>query len=767
MFGLIAKFFIENKALSWLVMVAIIALGGFGFFAMPQQYNPEVTLPAFSVQTEFSGATAQEVQQFITDEIEEKLAEIEGVDKISSQSFEGGMSLVRVEFLVGEDLETSKVKVFSKINENLDLAKNSNISAPLIKTISPDDVAIGVWAITSSEISVNKMREKALKMTKELQKIEGIANVHVTGGERKALKIIINPEKLKSQNLSLEEVEHALIINNGKAIVGNLRTENFLHQIEIDTEVNSVEKAENIVIGNGVTIGDIASVKMGYTEQTSFVSLSHKNQLHNQEAVYISVAKRKGENTSTVMERVFEKITILSEKKEYENVTITNIRNTAKIANDAIVGLGTNLIQSIIIVLLILMIFLGARAAMLVAIAIPLSLFMVFFVGFLGDQTINKVTLFALILSLGLLVDSATVVVENIYRHIQMKDGRKKVQKISDAVQEVGVGLFLSTLTSVIVFLPLTKISGMMGAYMGPLAFFVPAALICSLAIAYVITPFLSQYFFKCNAHEVKNNENIVLASGETIVSAVGMEEKNKKIKNKFAQFQNAYGNILRKVLESKKKRKLILASVFGALLTVFLMIPFQWVHFQMLPKADNKTLWVTIDKQEGTSSDETHNFAEILQQSIDELDDIESISMFTGISPIVDFNGLFRGFSGRNGEHQASLLVSFVDEKIKTSEEKAEEIREKISQFSQSENAIVRVVEDPPGPPVAATLVVRVLGDNADARNNIQNILEKIVYKQEGVVDIDSSRQHLYLRTKFVIDNNKKNILENFLKYK
>jgi len=151
MFGAITKFFLENKALSWLIIVFIIISGAFGFFGMPQQYNPEVTLPAFMVQTQFAGATAEEVQEFVTDEIEEKLAEIKGVDTISSQSFEGGMSIVRVEFLVGEDLENSKVKVFSKISENLDLAKNPNISQPLIKTISPDDVAIAYLDLKNSD----------------------------------------------------------------------------------------------------------------------------------------------------------------------------------------------------------------------------------------------------------------------------------------------------------------------------------------------------------------------------------------------------------------------------------------------------------------------------------------------------------------------------------------------------------------------------------------------------------------------------------------
>ncbi len=760
MFGSIVKFFLENKALSWLVIVFIIVSGGFGFFGMPQQYNPEVTLPAFMIQTQFAGATAEEVQEFVTDELEEKLAEIKGVDTISSQSFEGGLSVVRVEFLVGEDLEKSKVKVFSKINENLDLAKNPNISAPLIKTISPDDVAVGVWALTSNVFSENVLREKAIRMSKELQKIEGVANVMVTGGERKALKIIVDPEKLKSQNLSLDEVATALKMNNGRAIVGNLRTDKFLHEIEVDTNIRSAEEAKNIVIGNGITLGDIATVMEAYTEKTSYVQLYHQNHIRNQEAVYISIAKRKGENTSDVMDRAFNKIKALSEKQENADITITNIRNTAKIANDAIFGLGTNLIQSIVIVMLVLMVFLGGRAASLVAIAIPLSLFMVFFVGLMGEQTINKVTLFALILSLGLLVDSATVVVENIYRNIQMQDGRTKFQKIADAVQEVGVGLLLSTLTSVIVFLPLTQISGMMGAYMGPLAFFVPAALVCSLLVAYIITPFLSQFFFKCDEKQKKKDvvpEKVILTSGEQLPSVDAIQKKPSDTKEQgFEKFQNWYGRKIKNILESTRKQKLIIYTVFLAMFGVFIFIPLKLVHFQMLPKADNKTLWVTIDKQEGSSSDATQDLALQVQNAIAKLDDIESIMLFTGTSPIVDFNGLFRGFSGRTGEHQSSLLVSFTDDKEKTSEEKAEEIRSTIAPFRVSGNATIRVVEDPPGPPVFSTLVVRVISNSTQARENIRKVVEKILYTTDGVVDIDSSHQHLYPRSTLVVDYKK-----------
>lgn len=742
--------FLNNKPIAWLCFVAVVCSGVFGFFALPQQYNPEVTLPSFQITTQYPGATAEEVKRFVTERIEEKVEEIPGVDAVSSYSFDGGTSLVNVSFTVQEDLEEAKVKLFSKIQENKDLSPDKNISDPLIKTLTPDDTAVVVWMLTSKEISQNALREKALSLASDLRGADGVSNVLVTGGTPRALQVLIDPEKLKEQRVTLPQVVEVLRLNNGRAWIGDMELDTgSLHQFVIDTRVHDVSMASKIVVSEGVTLGDIAELKDGYAEERSMVMGSHYQYLHTEKAVFVSIAKRKGENTNTVVQAGERIVMEKMESPDFQNISFQEIRNQSKTASKEIFGLGTNLLQSLGIVSLVLLIFLGARPAFLVALAIPLSLLFVFFAGHIFDQTINRITLFALILSLGLMVDAATVVVENIYRHLNASNSsgnQGKIESIVTAVQEVGMGLFLSTLTSVLVFLPLTQINGMMGPYMGPLAFFVPAALLASLIVAYFFTPFFASLFLSVKK-SITTEEEVSLSIG-TIPAA--------QVKPKltfFSWLAKKYSTVLQSILDSPRRQNILLFSAFSLLFLSFLLIPFQGVQFQMLPKADNDTLWVTIDLQEGSGYKQTQELALQSLEKIRDVAEVESIMLFTAQSPLLDFNGLFRGFSSRTQPHQASLLVSLKEDRKKNSETLASDIRALLHDISLSENAMVRVVEDPPGPPVSSTLVVKIFSDNEEATQNVSQFLHRKMYETEGVVDIDSSVPHLYPSSVWMID--------------
>ncbi len=759
--GKIARFFLWNESLSYLVLVGIFAIGIFGYIATPKQYNPEVTLPAFAVMTEYPGATAEEVENFLTKEMEEKMAEIPGVDKISSQSIDGGMSVVRVEFLVGQDLETSKVKVFSKVFENIDTLKGKNISQPVIKNITPDDVAVGVVALTSDTLSQNEIRERAVKISHLLQEIEGVANINVSGGESKALSITLDAQKLKEQKLTLTDIKNVIRANNGRALLGDIKNGKKRTQIEIDSQIINAAEAREIVLGNGITLGDVAEISDGYLEKINHTLFLKKGE-KIEDAIYLSLAKRKGINTDFVMEQAKEKFQKILESDLGQDLKSTIVRNNAKIANDAISGLGSNLIQSIIIVSLVLYLFLGGRSAFLVAFAIPVTLLFVFFAGYIFDQTINRITLFALILSLGLLVDSATVVVENVYRHLSEKnlnnlspEKKEEEQKniITLAVDEVGIGLFLSTLTSVIVFLPMTQISGMMGPYMGPLSFFVPMALLLALVIAYVITPFIAYLVFK-NADT--NPEISGKEGGNWKQKISGFFEKI-SLSPILDSIQTKYAVLIRKILESAKLQKQILFVSFGALFLTFSFIVFELVHFQMLPKSDHKTFWVTVDFPEGTDEPITEEISEKIAGEISEkTPDIEHIQVFSGTAPLVDFNGLFRGFSERGAPHQASLLVSLQDDRKFSSKKNAEYVRSLVQKIAENSNKefIFRVVENPPGPPVTATVVAKIKGGSTESQNKVLSKISGLFQQTEGIVDVDNSQESQYPKVVFKINS-------------
>ncbi|HID91989.1 TPA: efflux RND transporter permease subunit, partial [Candidatus Peregrinibacteria bacterium] len=651
-----------------------------------------------------------------------------------------------------------------------------NISRPIIKNINPDNVAVGVFALTSEisgKISQNELRKKAVELSHILQEINGVANIEISGGERKSLNITVDAEKLKNRNLTIVDIKNAVQGNNGRALLGNIKDGTHQHQIEIDAGVMNDEQAKKIILGNGITLGEVATVEDGYLEKVSNTSFYSENSGKISDAVFISLAKRKGVNTDFVMTQAQEKFQKFLDSEFGGEISGTLVRNNAKIANDSISGLGVNLIQSILIVSIVLYLFLGARSAFLVAIAIPTTLLFVFFVGYISGQSINKITLFALILSLGLLVDSATVVVENINRHLQEfnndnnndNDGRDKstpLQKnntIKDiiivSVNEVGIGLFLSTLTSVIVFLPMAHLSGMMGAYMGPLAFFVPLSLILALIIAYVITPFLSYLVFKNKIDHAREDCG---------------RNKSTPLLSSFLQIiQKKYAILIRKILENSKTQKIILFGAFGTLFLTFSFIFLELVHFQMLPKSDNESFWVTLDFPEGTDEPVTQNLAEKITAEISKkTPDIEHIQIFSGTAPVVDFNGLFREFSQRGGSHQASLLVSLSDDRKFSSEKNATHVRKVIKNFQkisvgnanlrslQTKDFIFRVVENPPGPPVQATFVAKIKGQNSEAQKLVLQKLQKIVEKTSGIVDIDSSQEEKYPKTVFKIDSEK-----------
>lgn len=745
-------FFISNKPIAWLFFLLTLLAGVFGFFALPQQYNPEVNLPAFQIITEYPGATAEEVQTFVTERIEEKIKEIPEIEELSSFSFDGGVSIVSVQFRVQKELESAKIELFSKIRENMDLSPDLRIPEPRIKTLTPDDTAVGIWMFTSATLSQNGVRERVLSLASKVRNAEGSAHVLVSGGKTRALHIRIDPEKLKENNLDLLEVVEVLRENNGRLWAGDLEQDGQnLHSVVVDTRVHTAQTASDIVLGSGRVLGDIATVVEGYAYQNSFVVGKHTHSVRNEEAVFLSVAKRKGENTLEVVSSVQNILQKEFLDPAWQEIEMYEIKNQAQTAQNEIFGLGMNLMQSLGIVFVVLLLFLGSRPAFLVGIAIPLSLLMVFFWGSFFDHTLNRITLFALILSLGLMVDSATVVVENIYRHLRMAPkgitSTEKIQCITRAVQEVGMGLFISTLTSVLVFLPLTQISGMMGPYMAPLAFFVPMALISSLVVAYTFMPFFASFFLDSSESVSASSKNIQLSTGK-----VASAQPPKKI-HFFEWMTEKYAYILTFLLDNAVWRKGVLYGAFGALFCSFLLIPFQGIQFQMLPKSDSDTLWITIDMQEGSAVEYTHETALSAINALEGVEEIESMLVFTGEKPILDFNGLFRGFASRTGPHQSSVFVSFSADRSRSAQDLSKDIRQILEPLASQKNATFRVIENPPGPPVSSVFVAKVFSENTDAQQKITEFLQKELYSTTGVADIDSSLPHGYPQSVFILD--------------
>jgi len=749
-FAKVAHNFATNKQLSLLLVITILIGGVFAFLITPKQYNPEITLPAFRIITEYPGASAKEVEAQITNKVENKLYEIPGVDETFSQSYNGGLSVVSVLFKIGANEEEAKTKIYEKIYSNLDLSP-LGIDKPIIKQINPENIAVINLAISSNEYTSEGLREFAFDLKEKLKTINSVSQIEVKGGKTKKLIIEMSPEKMSALEVSIQDIENSVIGNNLNLPGSLIKNQKEYIPVDVEGSLNQESLRKTQVAGttdNPIYLEDIAKVYEGFETDNNYIKFSTKENSYKN-TVFLALSKQKGKNGVSVSNAIKKKLEQINQNFTPKEIQINIVRDEGLTAEKAINGLTTNLLTSILIVTIILILFLRLRAAMIVALAIPLTLSLVLLAGFLLGKNINRITLFALILSLGLLVDSATVVVENIYRNLsdyyqrlheeqhhttndQELILRSKEDVIAQSVGEVGGGLLSSTITSVIVFAPMSFITGMMGAYMGPIAFFVPAALIASLLIAYTLSPYLAAQFFNENSFKTKNTNN-------------------KK--------EGLYTKSITSLLSSNFKRILLLSITFILILITFSFPVLEFIHFKMLPTADKEQFYLYLDAPENYSLQETEEVALKAEKFFLDYPETISVQTYIGTSIVLDFNGLFKGADSRINSNQATLkinLTSTDDRKIK-SEKIVQTLRpELLTLFQQDPQLKFKFIEDPPGPPVLSTLLARVKGDDIKVSEKIALDLLAMFHNTDRVVDIDSSLSSGSSRKLISIDHQK-----------
>jgi multidrug efflux pump subunit AcrB len=722
--GRTARYFIENGKLTSLLAVFLFLWGGMSFWAMPKKYNPTIVAPAFQVVIEFPGASREEVLEQVTKPLENVLTDIPGVEDVYSVTTRGGRAVVNVNFYVGEDLDAAKIALDDRIRSDMNLAP-LGIPAPMISSIDPENVPIVTIAVESDELGPVPLRKFAFQLRDRLSTVPGTSRIFVTGGRRRELSILVDQKKLSHFGLSLGHVEQALAANNLFLPAGVLKGEKRYTPLETLGWVASPEEAADIVVLTSdavdVRLKDVARVRESPEEAEDFVRHVKKGGAAKAHAVLLTVAKLKGENIATVSGAISSKLERLvadgSIPSTVRTEIIVNDGVTAKEEIDRLLG---NLATAIVIVTAVLFAFLNFKAAVLVAIAIPMTLASVFGIAFLAGQDVNRITLFALILSLGLLVDNATVVIENIVRNAA-KRGARASSVFFESVNEVGPGLFMSTVTTVLAFLPMAFISGMMGPYMGPIPFFVPAALIFSLIISLSINPWMASRIIGDRARS------------EPAGSKTGFA----------ARIMDGYRSRLRRIVESPVLRRRTLGLIACALALSALLPAVKLVKFRMLPKANVDQFFIYLDMPDGTSLEETRRVSRDLETLLLEKAEVSMVQSFVGRPPIMDFNGLFKGVSGRTGFHQASLRVGLVGdrERERTSEELVLAWRGEITETAESSGgnrARVKLIEDPPGPPVLSTVLVRIQGwDQALVENEARALFPR-ARGVEGVVDAD-----------------------------
>lgn len=734
--GRISHFFIVNRSLSILLLVSILIFGLFSFWLTPKQYNPEIVRPAFAVSLQYEGAPVEEATDRLVYELVEKIRTVPGVDDIYTEVHDGASIATTVIFEVGYDATKAKLDLLSQIDQHKYL-KTGLISEPQIQEINPETIPVMQIVFGSAELPIDEVRQNVIELAHTLGSIESVSEVAIHGGYTNSLVVELDPAKLAAAGISTAAVQQTLASSQVRTIVRGLPDTQTKTDVVVDAQVHTPAEVGSLVIQNDVRVRDVGTVYLGHAGERSYVL--HQSAAGSGEVVVLSVAKVEGSSAPVVTAAVREQLTTLLGTSSYQQLSYEIVSDDGVTASAEIFGLTKNLLTSVAIVTIVLMLFLSVRSALVVLITIPVTLLIVFGLGFLFDQTINRITLFALILSLGLLVDSAIVVVENTYAHLREwranNQSASRELVVARAVHEIGVGLLLSTVTSVIVFLPMGHITGMMGPYMGPIAFFVPVALIVSLLVAVVVTPFVAAHLI-----DADEKPNVL----------------NRFFSELMEKVTNTYTHFLGRILDSQRLQRNLLRGALALFLISLIWPLFGLVHFQMLPKADRDQFYAYVDLPVEIHTETTRQTALAIADVIETDGAVTNIQLYVAEAPIIDFNGMFKGAQNRTGSHQATLRINLTpaDERARSSTDIATDIRALLANELVETAPYIRLMEEPPGPPVRATLVAKVSAYTATTQQTASVRLASVIAKLDGVVDTDITIDEPVGRRTYYIDH-------------
>lgn len=728
--GSIAKAFIKSKLTPILVIAALLS-GVFALIVTPREEEPQIVVPMIDIFVSYPGASAKEVEERVTRPMEKFLYEIKGVEYVYSIA-KPGMNLTIVRFYVGHDMEDAIVKVYNKLMSHYDLIPEG-VSQPIVKPRSIDDVPILSYTLWSDRYTSYELRRLALELCTELKKDKDISETHVIGGQRRQIRVILNPADLRAYNLSALQIMQAIKSANVKLPAGSLQNENREILLEAGGFLRTPEEVGSVVVGvyNGrpVYLRNVARIVDGPQEPENYVFMGFGPQAERKikglkpegrqlyEAVTIAIAKKKGTNATEIAKRVEKKIEDLKGKLIPLDVQITETRNYGETAKEKSDELLKHILIATFSVVLLIAITLGWREAIVVAVAVPVTLALTLLINYLYGYTLNRVTLFALIFSIGILVDDAIVVVENIHRHF-------KLHRISPltavlAVDEVGNPTILATFTVIAALLPMAFVSGLMGPYMRPIPVGASAAMLLSLLVAFIVSPWMSYIVLK----KIKRTE-----------ANSGHHEKSGE------KLFEIYGRILGPLIDNPKKRYLALAGVLVLLIGALALLPLKMVTVKMLPFDNKSELQVIIDMPEGTTLEETTRVATELAQYIKTVPEVTDYQIYAGTAAPFNFNGLVRHYYLRSGPNVADIQVNFVPkgERSAQSHDIAKRIRGPLTEIAKRYGARIKIAEIPPGPPVLSTLVTEVYGPDHRRQIEIARKIKEIYESTEGVVDVD-----------------------------
>ena len=724
--GLIARAFINSKLTPLFIAGALLA-GAFAILMTPREEEPQIVVPMLDVFVQMPGASAAEVQQRATVPMERLLREVPGVEYVYSIT-RPELSMLVVRFYVGTKEEDAIVKTYNKLYSNFDRIPQG-VSQPLIKVRSIDDVPIMAVTLWGKNYDSYKLRQIAGELENQLEQIDDVSETKIIGGLPRQVRVVLDTQRLAAYGMTAGAVTAQLQQANTRGGAGSFAHDNQEFEVEAGRFLSKADDLKQVVVGvhqgRPVYLRDVAAeIVDGPAEPQDYVLFANaagasKDALRGEyPAVTITLAKRKGTNATVITERAEKKIHELHGYLLPSDLNVTVTRNYGETAKDKSDELLKHLFLATLSVTLLVALALGWRESGVVLLAVPVTLALTLVVFYLYGYTLNRVTLFALIFSIGILVDDAIVVVENVVRHFRLPQsrGRSLSEVAVEAVDEVGNPTILATFAVIAAILPMAFVRGLMGPYMRPIPVGASAAMLFSLIVAFVVSPWAALRLLRHYA------------------AGSGFQHETEGWTTRL------YRRIMGPLIANAGRRWIFLGSMVVLLLLACSLVAFKLVKVKMLPFDNKSEFQVIVDMPNGTTLEQTTRVAQELGQYLGKQPEVANYQVYAGTSGPYNFNGLVRHYFLRRGANQADIQVNLLNrhERSTQSHAIAKRLRPGLVAIGNKYGARLKVAEVPPGPPVLETLVAEVYGPDYPQQIELAKKIKQIFQTTPGVVDVD-----------------------------
>ena len=741
--GKIAHFFINSK-LTILLMVGLMIIGIYSSFLIPREEEPQINVPMADVMIGYPGASPGEVESRVIKPLEKVLSNIKGVEHLHSMAM-NGQAMIIVQFYVGEDSERSYVKLYDELMKNENMFPKG-VYKPMVKTRSIDDVPMLGLTLWSETLNDFEIRQIAEEVTSEIEKVKDVAITKEIGGRTRQLKVVLDKDKMAENGVDALEIMKMIQANNGSSQSGSFVNNDQEYLITTGEFLSTSEDVENLVIGTNanrpVYLKQVAKIQDGPATPSSYVSFGYgkanekyTNNKSEYPAVTISIGKVKGADAMKISDKILQKVEGLKKNLITNDVHVEVSRNYGETASHKVGELLMHLGIAIIAVTFLVMLAMGWRGGLVVFFSVPLTFALTLFAYYMLGYTLNRITLFALVFVVGIVVDDSIIIAENMHRHFKMKRLPFKQAAIF-AINEVGNPTILATFTVIAAILPMAFVSGMMGPYMSPMPIGASIAMILSLFVALTVTPYLGYHLLHEKDEQKEKEEQ-------------GLET---------TWIYRMYNKLERPFLENSTKRRIMLGVTVLLLFGSVLMFFTKSVLVKMLPFDNKNEFQVVVDMPEGTTLERTAAVTQEIAQYLTTIPEVVDYQNYIGTSAPITFNGLVRHYDLRGGSNMADIQVNLLHKADRDlqSHDIAKIVRPEIQKIAKKYGANVKIIEVPPGPPVLSTLVAEIYGPNYEGQIEVANQVKTILEKTTDIVDIDWMVEDNQIEYKLEVDKEK-----------